>query len=577
MNTKDGPYIEALDDRVPPRQERRTSTISGVLSPHLRIQFGFNMRLKKIRLKNGYKRFHDLTIDLGEEPARVVALVGPNGCGKSSVLDGLLYHASAHGQIGAGRGRDSTYHSMGNLAVTYQDIEMEFSEGKYSDLRQQRSAAGREGTIFSFRSPYRYNNQLKIKETKATTEIRLNDYGARDASSLDSKMEDNYRRLYAVYNRYMEAADVKPSEAKIKIIGDLNDSIRKCLDLEVSSLGNVEDDKGTLYFKKSGHPKEFDFNVLSAGEKEVVDLLLDLYLRKDDYDDTVFLIDEPELHISTTIQRKLLVEVNRLVGEKCQIWLTTHSIGFLRTLQTEMRGQCQIIQFRPELDLAAQPCTLRPSKVTAGLWRELFAIALDDLASLVSPQILIYCEGRAEPGREGHERGMDARVFNNVFAASHPDVLFISSGGNTELDQRSAIAISILGKVFPTVDILVVKDRDMASGKPTDESDRQIYLKTNEQHHRVLKRWEIENYLYDKEVLKAYCAGENLTFDEDAYDTFVTNIVDQNLKDETGRIKNFCGIKGSVGADDFKVALSDYLIEGMQVFDELKSCVFDRT
>jgi len=58
--------------------------------------FGLTMRLKKVRLKNGYKRFRDLTIDLGDEPARVVALVGPNGCGKSSVLDGLLYHASPH-------------------------------------------------------------------------------------------------------------------------------------------------------------------------------------------------------------------------------------------------------------------------------------------------------------------------------------------------------------------------------------------------------------------------------------------------------------------------------------------------
>ncbi|WP_245439460.1 AAA family ATPase [Microvirga aerophila] len=44
------------------------------------------MKIKKVQLKNGYKRFHDLTIDLGDDPKRIVALVGPNGCGKSSVL-----------------------------------------------------------------------------------------------------------------------------------------------------------------------------------------------------------------------------------------------------------------------------------------------------------------------------------------------------------------------------------------------------------------------------------------------------------------------------------------------------------
>lgn len=379
-----------------------------------------------------------------------------------------------------------------------------------------------------------------------------------------------------MYNRYRDNNDVKPSEAKAKIIGDLNQSIKNCLELEIKDMGNIEDGKGTLYFTKTDHPSEFQFDVLSSGEKEVVDLLLDLYLRKDDYDDTVFLIDEPELHINTSIQRKLLIEIDRLVGNNCQIWITTHSIGFLRALQTEMKDQCQIIQFKGGDDLATTACTLVPIIVRPDTWRDIFEIALDDLASLVSPKTLIYSEGRAEPSSQGGERGMDAKAFNTIFASSHPETLFISSGGNTDLDQRSAVAIAILGKVFPTVDILVLKDRDMASGKNTDESDRQQYLKTNPANHRVLKRWEIENYLYDKEVLKAYCAGEALTFNEASYDAFVTDIGNQNLKDETGRIKNLCGIKGSVSADVFKLAVAAYITNEMSVFKELDSCIFGR-
>lgn len=461
-------------------------------------------------------------------------------------------------------------------SLTWQDIEIQFTAGSFAKVRKLKSAIGKSNTIFSFRSPYRYNSQLKISETRAVPEIRLNSYGASDASSLDAKMEDNYRRLHAVYNRYLDDNDVKPSEAKAKIIGDLNTSIKSCLDLEISSLGNVEGNQGTLYFKKPDHPKEFEFNVLSSGEKEVVDLLLDLYLRKDDYSDTIFLIDEPELHINTAIQGNLLVEIDRLVGSDCQIWLTTHSIGFLRALQTKMRDRCQIIQFLPEHNLAAEARTLTPVKVGPGTWRDLFAIALDDLAQLVSPSKIIYCEGRAEPGPGGRERGIDAQVFNNIFAESHPDSFFTSSGGNTEPDQRSAIALAVLGKVFPTVDIWVLKDRDMASGKATDENDRQIYLRTNHNHHRVLKRWEIENYLYDKDVLKAYCTGEKLAFDEVSYDDFVTNIIDQNLKDETQRIKNFCNIKSSINNDVFKIALSRYLTADMPVFQELEGCIFDR-
>jgi len=197
-----------------------------------------------------------------------VALVGPNGCGKSSVLDGLLFHASAHGQVGVNTGRDSNYHSMTDVRpVTWQDVEIQFTTGNFSSVHQGKQATGNSSTIFSFRSPYRYNSHLKISESKAVPEIGKNSYGAGDASSLDAKMEDNYRRLSAMFNRYRDDNDLKPSEAKAKIIGDLNTSIKNCLDLEMSSLGNVEGNQGTLYFKKKDHPNEFEFNVLSSGRR----------------------------------------------------------------------------------------------------------------------------------------------------------------------------------------------------------------------------------------------------------------------------------------------------------------------
>ena len=304
--------------------------------------------------------------------------------------------------------------------------------------------------------------------------------------------------------------------------------------------------------------------------------LLDLYLRKDEYTDSIYIIDEPELHLNTAIQRKLLVEINRMVPNNCQMWIATHSAGFLRALQDELSQESQIVEFKEDNQWASQAYILTPMKKCRAAWQSIFATALDDLTSLVSPRRIVYCEGRAEPTQTGGERGLDATVFNNIFGEKHPETLFVSSGGNTELDQRSRIAISILSKVFPDVEIWVLKDRDMASGHVVDETARQEYLHTNEDNHRVLKRFEIENYLYDKEILQKYCQIYGHVFDEEAYDAFVTDIVNQNLKDSTGKIKNICNVTTPINPEKFKIALSQVVDSAMSVYTELEQVIFQR-
>jgi len=75
------------------------------------------MKIKRVQIKNGYKRFQHLKIELGDRPARIVAFLGPNGCGKSNVLDALLFkQTNQYQQIGNGS-RDHTYHSMRGLPI----------------------------------------------------------------------------------------------------------------------------------------------------------------------------------------------------------------------------------------------------------------------------------------------------------------------------------------------------------------------------------------------------------------------------------------------------------------------------
>lgn len=536
------------------------------------------MRIKKIRMKE-YKRFYDLTIDLGISPKRIIALVGPNGCGKSSIFDAMLYLAKVHmGSFGgSGISRDYHYHSLKQVPnFNYQNISIEFEEGSFQQVYSQMQKKGKGNSIFSFRSSFRYNGNLKVTQIKSVGDIIQNNFGASTASDIDQRIEEDYRRLLAKYNKYRDEKDVKPSEARKHIVGELNTALNACLDLEIISLGNVEENKGMLYFKKSDSDTVFDYNVLSAGEKEVVDILLDLYLRKDKYTESIYIIDEPELHLNTAIQRALLIEINKMIPQNCQLWIATHSIGFLRAIQEELKYESQIIEFKSDNRWAAERYILEPVRISRSDWQNLFSTALDDLAKLICPKIIIYCEGRAEPRKNGEEQGLDADVFNTIFGKNYPDVLFISSGGNTELDQRSNIAIAIFSKVFPELQIMVLKDRDMASGKGTDEHVRQLYLENNPENHRVLNRYEIENYLYDMEVLKEYCKRNQLEFNETKYNNEVQDIVNDNLKDKTGIIKNCCNIVGSINAEKFKRNLAACVDETMNVYKELSNVIFER-
>lgn len=526
------------------------------------------MRIKKIQLKE-FKRFDDLTIDLGENPKKIIAVVGPNGCGKSSIFDAFEDKMRDFRHIGD---EGQTFYSKAFYYTDEEKRKTEYNKHVAVTIIPQNGSINRKS--FYIRTAYRFTSKFNVTTLQALPEILHSKDEPISSIAIDTRLEANYKRLLgSAYTEFFVGYKTG-EQVRTELIGKINSILNKILDIEISDLGNILAKKGQLYFRK-GNVKDFPYANLSSGEKEVIDIITDLIIKTEEFNETVFCIDEPELHLNTSIQRKLLIEIEKLIPENCQLWVATHSIGFLRALQEELKDKSQVLDFSQK-DYFQGSHTITPIKSTRQNWQRIFSTALEDLTGLVSPKRIVYCEGKDTPGQNGLEKGFDAKVFNSIFNESYHDTLFVSSGGNTELDQRSEIAFAILTKVFNEIEILVLKDRDISSGRLNSENDRKIYLENNPKSHRVLNRWEIENYLYDKEVLRAYCLANEKEFKEQDYDAFVTDIINQNVKDEIGRIKNFCSITTNVNSENFKLNLAAYIVPEMQIYKELENVIFKR-
>ena len=482
---------------------------------------------------------------------------------------GFLMLQNSYASIGSFGRKDPLFYSKEQDAAflnNFEDkVKIEFDAGEYIAVFESRRTSGaKERTIFSYRSPYRISQALNVTELKMQNPVERNDTGASHSTDLDEKVGFNYQRLYAYYDEYRKSNKLTDDQAIEQLLSQLNSIIKKCLDLEISDIGNIVAGRGKLYFKKTDQTTLLDYNILSSGEKEVVDIILDIFLKRDTFDDSVYIIDEPELHLNTDIQRKLLIEIEKMIPDNCQIWVATHSIGFLRALQSELKDKAQVLDFS-EQDYFSGTKEILPIKSTRKNWQRIFQTALEDLTGLLSPEKIIYCEGTTNPSSAREERGLDALVYNQIFEEEFHNVLFVSSGG-TDVASNLSVALAILSKAFDGVNIFQLKDRDNF-----DETQRGNFLSVDP-NNRMLMRRELENYLFDKEILRLHCLKSGNTFDESRYDQIVSDISMQDIKSVDEEISQICGFTGN--PRDFKLELAGFISPDTSVYTELKGCIF---
>jgi hypothetical protein len=399
----------------------------------------------------------------------------------------------------------------------------------------------------------------------------------------ETKVSDNYQRLVSqamddLFGGDQDALNV--GELRDLHIGRVRDAMWQIFpDLELQGPGNPMGG-GTFFFRKAG-ASQFHYKNLSGGEKAAFDLLLDLVVKTAVYDDAVFFIDEPELHLNTRLQAKLLETILTLLNADSQLWIATHSIGMMREAQQlHAQNADDVVFFDFEGHDFDQPVVLAGVHPSRDFWARQLRVALGDLADLVAPDCVVLCEGKPAHGNVARAE-FDARCYRRIFAHERPGTDFVSVGNAVEVQHdRVELGRTIQTLVSGTVVIRLI-DRDMRS--PQEVSDAQA------SGIRVLRRRHLESYLLDDDVLrtlaesvgKAHLGTEVLAAKADAIANSVARGNDtDDLKSAAGELytkaRQLLGLTGAGNTTESFLAdtLAPLVAHPLPVYDELKEDIF---
>ena len=511
------------------------------------------MKIASMHLQN-FKRFTDLKIQNIPAMAKLVVLLGPNGYGKSSVFDALHDKSYEYRRLGRGRDDPDYYSKMPAQSQRSDQIDIEFHNPSQSGM----------GKAIYVRTAYRNDPVIDVESIQrmpsAIQETRFRSMIENDAAATSNYQRLASNALERAFNR--EDREKSLGDFQDETLGEIQEAMNRLFpDLMLNSLGNPLSDRSFTFDK--GTSSSFLYKNLSGGEKSAFDLLFDIFVKRVEYDNTVFCIDEPEAHMNPRLQGDLLEELFRLMNDKSQLWIATHAIGMMRKALQLYEQHGEEIVF---LDFSDgnfdESEVIKPRKPDRRFWEQTHKIALDDLAALVMPDQIVICEG------SHGDKGFDAECYNQIFSEEFPNTKFISGGGKRDLRNY----ISVIDAVAKGVIVFGLRDRDQATcGEVAQWKQEGI---------KVLEQRQIEDYLLADDVLHALCQHNRLEPCEEKVDELI-ELRDSisNIKDAANRIRRKIidwGVNGAGEAPEgfLRDTVAPRIKPGMPTYEELKQIIF---
>lgn len=299
------------------------------------------MKIYSINIENfrGIDKFDKKFVNpMTDEPLDIVVLTGPNGCGKTSVLEGIVValtkKKTKDDKIFSKRnernGKD--YSIEIKLLEGRNQYKIHFSTPKPNELlRTTPDYTERVEYFSSWREPI-LKGTLSVtlgKKGNRPQDVEANRLWNLKQFLIDSFVADNLPNDVRYKNSSHKSAisQIKKALAHFYLGSDIEIKINR-VSADISDGFDVY-----LKYPNSGN-SYISLDELSSGEIELFSFLSTI-IRKD-LTDGILLIDEPELHLHVSWHRVILNALRELLP-KTQIICATHSLEIISSVKSYER------------------------------------------------------------------------------------------------------------------------------------------------------------------------------------------------------------------------------------------------
>ncbi|MDR1859450.1 MAG: AAA family ATPase [Bacteroidales bacterium] len=451
------------------------------------------MRITKICLKN-FKRFTDLTIAHLPARTRLVLLTGANGAGKSSLFDAFGFCMEMTRQA-TDRNTDEWNGYYRKDKAVAPSISIEFGKGHgmllYDGMVFLKPDAA--ATEFYLRTGFRQISRLTaaadIAPASTTFFTDMDSQFDYDIQKITGLIINDVFRSNQPAERIIETYITPINNAFKRIFGEENSH---CLQL-LTMIPPLSGQPARIFFRKG--TTEFHYDCLSLGEKEIFNILLNLLTHGRTYADTLFAIDDLDLHIDASIRFNFLKEITEYwIPDNSQLWVAAHSAEFAE--YARQNEQAVIINFA-NLDFDKPQILMPEPKDNPDICE--VAVSRSFLLTLFKNMDVYYVNEK------------DKAYFAS---AELSNAVFIPDPKRDNIYEKAISDDGILGII----------DREFLTDDDT------VQLRKNFPQLYILDYYSIENYLYHPDNMEEYHFEHGLIFDRDSYIRRLTEAKNQ-MKD----------------------------------------------